>query len=638
MSIVAFLEQKGLPLLYADYANWPSVPEDTVRGKKRRERFLNLRTAATLYCESCGSLASVSKATGIPDSTLSYAFNRAMELDEDGRIYGERAFVKFAVRKDYESHNESANGLAGQFKRLLREHPDLEALVFECVKKSETLAETHKKFKNALYELGFTDDDYPLDSDSQGEWSLKALRKRLQREYFRDAALALGGEDAARNADVSQGLKLAFRVERAYQRIELDAHVLKAFFTIEIEELDGTVRTTTLKRLYVIAAIDSQSRAILGYHISMNGQPTIEDVASCLARVLDPTLDSQSDTLGFVAGQGVGLPDDIVLQTRYRAFSELAMDNALAHASPALHDNLIGHVCTTINLGKSRHPQGRALIEGWFKLLKKFLADPLPSATGSHPGDAKRRKPRTKARRYQISLADLEVLIESVIRGYNHEHPETTTGQSPLQKLKRSLMRTTGLVRRLRPGDRGLDFLFKRYYDATIAGSVKRGLRPYVQFKGAVYRNPQLSAMGSLIGKKVMLEVDIRDLRCIHCYLESGKSIGILQAQGGWANTPHSLQTRQAINRHRNRVRVRQSIGDYVQWYVASLANAEKRRADMPNITTRINDEIRRGLDKDRDDGLSGDGSSPKKPPSGSGHWSDIGPDIGLDEEDDEWT
>ena len=220
MSIVTMLMGKGLPLEYADYANWPKVPKKSVK-KKYRPRFLDLRGAAELYCAAGGSLLKVSEATGIPDSTLSHFFGKALELDEDGRIYGERAFVKFKVRKDYETHKEPGEGLAGQFKRLLREHPELEELVLRCVKKNKSLADTHSDFKDKLYELGYTDDDYPLDTDSQGEWSVDRLRTRLARKHFRAGALALGGEDAARNADVSNPLRLAFRLVRAYQRIEL---------------------------------------------------------------------------------------------------------------------------------------------------------------------------------------------------------------------------------------------------------------------------------------------------------------------------------------------------------------------------------------------------------------------------------
>lgn len=598
MSITTFLQRRGLSLEYAIYDNWPKVPIEAIEEDKR-PRFLSLRESIKLYCSKPISLYAVSKQTEVPESTLAYYFGRALEIDDDGRIVGERAFVRFMYRKGYEAHSDSNEGLAGQFQRLLSKHPILSEIVLKCVKKGESVALTHRAFKEALYELGFTDDDYPLDSDSQGEWSVKKLRKDLQKEHFRDAALAEGGEDAARNADVSQALQHLFKVTRPYQRIELDAHVLKAFFTVEIEELDGTVRTAVLKRLYVIVAIDTWSRAIVGYHISLNAQPTIEDVASCLAHVLDPELRNHSQILGYISKQGMGLPDEVVSRTRFRAFTELALDNALAHTSPALHKNLIGSVCSTINLGKSRHPQGRPLIEGWFKLLKKFLADPLPSATGSHPKDPKRRKPRTKAKHYQISLHDLETLMESVIREYNHQHPESTTGQSPLEKLKRFLLRSVGLTRRLRHGDRGLNFLYQRFYTATIAGSVKLGKRPYIQFMSATYRNEQLSVMGPLLGKKVTLKVDIRDLRCIEAFLPTGKSIGILRATGGWALTPHSLQTRRAIVRHRNRGRVSNSIGDQVAAYAESIAGAKKRNANTPNVLTRINQEVARGLARD---------------------------------------
>ena len=631
MSITTFLQQRGLPLEYAIYENWPKVQVEAI-DKKKRARFLALRESIKLYCKDPISLYAVSKQTKVSESSLAYYFRRALEFDDEGRIYGERAFVPFMVRKGYEAHSDDNKGLAGKFKRVLTKHPILKDVVLKCVKKGESLELTHSAFKQALYELGFTDDDYPLDSDSQGEWSVKKLRKDLQKEHFRAAALAEGGEDAARNADVSQALQHLFNVTRPYQRIELDAHLLKAFFTIDIEELDGTVRTAVLKRLYIIVAIDTWSRAILGYHISLNAQPTIEDVATCLAHVLDPELRDQSEILGYISKQGMGLPDEVVSRTRFRAFTELALDNALAHTSPALHANLIGYICSTINLGKSRHPQGRPLIEGWFKLLKKFLADPLPSATGSNPKDPKRRKPRSKAKHYQISLHDLEILLESVIREYNHQHPESTTGQSPIEKLKRFLLRSVGLTRRLRPGDRGLDFLYQRFYTATIAGSVKDGKRPYVQFKTATYRNEQLSAMGPLIGKQVTLKVDIRDLRCIEAFLPSGEPIGKLLATGGWARTPHSLQTRQAIVRHRNRARVRNTIGDHVAAFARDIASATKRNANTPNVLTRLNQEVRRGLARDAERG-NAPPATPQRDPAGR-VWLDIGSGTDLEGED----
>lgn len=636
MSIHHILQKRALPLKWSDYSKWPKVDVRCI-DEQHRDRFLALQDAAKLMCEGEHSLRDVHRITTIPPTTLSYYFNKALQLHEDGRINGERAFVRYQIRSEYTPSGEVMEGYSGQFKSLISQLPDLKDAIKIALVSGQKISDVHKAFKDTLYEHGFTDDDYPLNTDSQGEWSVRAYCKKLESEYFREIALAKGGRDAARNADTSQPMQLMFPVTRPYQRLELDAHMLHAIFTIDMEELDGTVRTATLKRLTIIAAIDSDTRAILGYRISMNTQSTIEDVVLTLAHVLDPLNDDAPDILGYVTGQGVGLPEALIEQCRFRVFDELALDNALAHTSPALHSCLIRHVTPTVNVGKSKHPEGRPLIEGWFKLLNRYLSDPLPSTTGSHPKDPKRRSPRKKALKYRISLGDLEALVETVIRHYNQQKPSTTHGRSPLDELRHRLAQRPGLVRTLRPCDQDLNFLFKRTYQATIAGSVARGERPYIQFLRAVYKNHQLSSMGALIGTKVTLIVDVRDLRCIEAVFSSGQSIGILNAQGGWAMTPHSLQTRRAINRHLNRERVRGTIGDYVRWYVANLAAKKKRNANTPNITTRINREIERGRARDAKNSTK---ETKDATPSrrSNRRWMDIGPDIELDEESAPWT
>ena len=631
MSIRHVLQARGLPLDLVDYAHWPKVDVRTIQNKKHRARFRNLQAAAQLFCGGGHSYRTVAAATGIAHTTIQYFIDRALKLHDDGRINGERAFVRFQVRAEHKATGQPVENYTCQFKALLDRHPSIKEVIRKSLIKGNVQADIHKDFVDHLTELGYSDDDYPLCTDSQASWSVWKLCKSLESKHFREIALAKGGRDAARRADASNPMRLLFPVNRPYLRVELDSHLLHAIFVVTIEELDGTERTVTLKRLSVLAAIDADTRAILGYRISMNAQPTIEDVALTLAHVLDPLDETARDVLGYQTGRGIGLPDSLIAQCRFRCFDELALDNALAHTSPTLHTALFEHVNCTVNLGKSAHPEGRALIEAWFKLLNRYLCKPLPSTTGSRASDPQRRSPAEKAMRYEISLHDLEALIETVIRGHNQKTPETTHGRSPLEQLRYRMSQLPGLVRRLRPCDRNLEFLFKRAYPATIAGSVARGDRPYVQFKRAVYKNQQLSSMGALIGTKVTLIVDIRDLRCIEAVLASGQSIGILQAQGGWALTPHSLQTRRAINRHINRTRIRGRIGDYVRWYVADLATNRKDSASTPNIVTRINREIEAGRNTDAED------DPPQENTPRTSSWArfiDIGPDLEFDEGD----
>ena len=631
MGVNENLSNHGRPLEMADMNGWPKVDPNTVK-KKHQKRFIEIRDAIRIYCGGVKSFRAVSALTGVPHTTLRYYFERALSLNDDGRINGERAFVRHAIREDYMPTGEATDGIAGQFKLLRKQYPEIDEIIRKGAFKGKTLDLIHGDVKDYLYEQGFTDDHYPLNTDTQGEWSVNQVLIRFRSQYFRQIALGQGGQDAGRRADTTQPLRLDFPVRRPYQRIELDAHTLHAMFTIDIEELDGEVRTTVLRRLIIIAAIDAETRAILGYRICMNSQPTVEDVCLTLVNVLDPQNADAADILGYVTGSGFGLPASFMDRLRYRAFNELALDNALAHTSPALHEALIGHVCTAVNCGKTAHPEGRPLIEGWFKKYAKFLADPLPSATGGAPRSPKRRHPTKKALHYRISLADLEALTEVVVREHNRGDLGTTTGRSPLQKLEYRLRRTPGLVRYLRPQDRNLDFLFHRYKPATIRGSVKTGTRPYIQFLNAAYRSPMLSAMGAMIGTKVTIRYDLRDLRTITAALPSGESLGVLAAQGAWGRTPHSLQTRRAINRHRNQHRVRDVQGDYVRWYVARLLSSKHRKASAANVVKRIDEERERA--KRRGDEHS-KGRPPKESRPSHDHWLDIGPDIDLYDEED---
>lgn len=632
MSVVSNLTGNGRPLELANVDTWPQVKKKSVK-KKHQKRFVQVRDAVRIYCKGVRSFRAVAQLTGLPASTIRYYYERALELNEDGRINGERAFVRHSCRADYMATGDATEGIAGKFKLLRKQHPEIDEIIRKGAFKGKTLDLIHGDVKDHLYKEGFTDDDYPLNSDSQGEWSVNQVLINLRSKYFRQIADAKGGQDAGRRASSTEPMRLDFPVRRPYQRIEIDAHTLHAMFTIDIEELDGEVRTTVLRRLTIISAIDAESRAILGYRICMNSQPTVEDVCLTLVNVLDPQNKDAADILGYVTGSGFGLPESFMDRLRYRTFNELALDNALAHVSPALHEALIGHVSCVINCGKSAHPEGRPLIEGWFKKFAKFLADPLPSATGGAPKSPKRRSPSKKARHYKISLADLELLAEAVIRAHNQGDLGVTTGRSPLQKLEYRLTRTPGLVRYLRPEDRNLDFLFYRYKEAAIRGSVATGTRPYIQFLNAIYRNHVLSAMGAMIGTKVTIRYDLRDLRTIETYLPSGESLGILAAQGGWGRTPHSLQTRRAINRHRNQHRVRDVQGDYVRWYVDRLLAAKTRKASTANVVKRIADERERAERRAQDD-------APDEPRRSDrpnlGYWLDIGPDIDLYEEDDE--
>ena len=171
MSVIDNLTGHGRPLEMANMEGWPTVDPQDVK-KKHRKRFVQIRDAIRIYCGGVKSFRAVAALTDVPHTTLRYFFERALELNEDGRINGERAFVRHAIRQDYMPTGEATGGIAGQFKLLRKQHPEIDEIIRKGAFKGKTLALIHGDFKDYLYEQGFTDDDYPLNTDSQGEWSV----------------------------------------------------------------------------------------------------------------------------------------------------------------------------------------------------------------------------------------------------------------------------------------------------------------------------------------------------------------------------------------------------------------------------------------------------------------------------------
>ena len=76
------------------------------------------------------------------------------------------------------------------------------------------------------------------------------------------------------------------------------------------------------------------------------------------------------------------------------------------------------------------------------------------------------------------------------------------------------------------------------------------GKRAYVCYKGAEYRNTQLSTGDYFIGHKITLSVDPRDISTVEAYDETGEYIGTLKAYGEFGTKSHSLKTRQMALQH----------------------------------------------------------------------------------------
>jgi hypothetical protein len=84
---------------------------------------------------------------------------------------------------------------------------------------------------------------------------------------------------------------------------------------------------------------------------------------------------------------------------------------------------------------------------------------------------------------------------------------------------------------------------------AIVRGSIQAGVKPHVKLYGARYSNPILKQTPGLIGKRIEVSIDLRDLRFVGARAESGEELGILQASPPWHLVPHTLEMRQSVMR-----------------------------------------------------------------------------------------
>ncbi|MGH8854604.1 MAG: Mu transposase C-terminal domain-containing protein [Telluria sp.] len=116
-----------------------------------------------------------------------------------------------------------------------------------------------------------------------------------------------------------------------------------------------------------------------------------------------------------------------------------------------------------------------------------------------------------------------------------------------------------------------------------IHGNTKTSVRPHINFLNVRYTSNILSSSSGLIGRKVRIYFDVRDIRTVKAFFEDGAELGVLTAAAPWCYTPHSLRVRSEIFRLKRLGKLKYKDGDdpVEAWekLKRSLAKKDKRAA-----------------------------------------------------------
>ena len=582
-----------------DYRTWPTIDLDLL-GPQTRTRTIKYREAIIALIDGSPQGAVLEK-FNLQRTSLYRAVKRCIRLHPDGNVWGFRALIGYARQKCYQRKwgdpKAKKTVATGKFTQLLERYPAIkEQIVALFLKKTElvTVHESripiktlHRTFLGRLKDAGVAQSEYPFDCKYCGYRAMGAFLKRVFEQNLVKAVKARHHRDVAdqlsRNGAVVPPKEPPVPT---MHRALADGHQLDCMMQVEMQSPQtGETLTVLLERPWLFLIFDYASRVILGYTLCLRPEYNEEDVLQAIENSLVPWQPRALTIPGLVYNPGAGFPSGIIPEMEYATWGEFWVDNAKAGLSKQVRSRIKQLTGSDINAGPVKMPERRALIERLFGSLERNGFQRLPSTTGSNPKDGRRDQPEAAVARFDIKLSEIEDLLDVLIANYNNSIHSSLHGRSPLEHLRHYLA-GGGFVAKV-PLDKRADLaLFTLNLTATIRGSFKDGKRPYITFAGVTYHNDVLSHSPDLVGKKITIHVNLKDVRSVRAYFPDGAELGILTARSHWGVTPHDLRTRRAIMSLKHKGLIQYLHGeDPIQTYLDYLSlKAETRKGSRGKL------------------------------------------------------
>jgi hypothetical protein len=215
----------------------------------------------------------------------------------------------------------------------------------------------------------------------------------------------------------------------------------------------------------------------------------------------------------------------------------------------------------------------------------------LPGTTGSSPESIERllNDPQGNIS-LLVELDELEDMVEVLVGDYNGTSHSGISNRTPLEAMAQLLERDASYLRTLPQVVQQNLCLLHEARIKPIKGD-NEGSRPHINFQDVRYTSPILSSSVTLIGKKLRVYFDVRDIRTVKAFFEDGAELGVLTAARPWCYTPHSLRVRQEIFRLKRAGKLQYREGDdpVERWakYKRQQARSSKRAAtDVAKATS----------------------------------------------------
>lgn len=578
----------SIPAHLKDCAKWPWIDAGLLSNSARL-RYESLRKGIEVYCRS-GQLSIAAKEAKTSPGNLHRVFARCVSSCADGQIAGWRALVPHIRLVKYERSLQSRNRAAkpGQFDLLLRTHPQIKACLddeilrlredkgkaYEAMKSLARLAD----FLRALcVNIGLTDADYPLNTESCARKALTRYVKKLIERNPKRGVLARYGKLAAQMLNLGTGVEplWALQALQPFDRISIDAHRVDCLGVVEFDTPSGPL-TALVERIWLVAVFDAYSRAALGYAICFDEEVSARTVEDALSMSLSSWKPRQLSSRVPAYSTNSGFPSGLFPLIMGTFGVLLTLDNALVHLSNQIAEKVRRRLGCTLSWGPCGAWYHNDTLERFFGSLTRLGFQRLPSSTGGCTSDPARREPELAAIQHKITIAEITDLADVLLARHNALGHSSLAGRSPLKVIDNFLASSNSLLF-ARPLPRPTGDVLELGHcllTVTVRGNVEKGRRPYIQMTGACYTSRKLSDSFWLIGERLNIQYcESGDFRQVVAYLPSGEFLGELHVLGQWALTPHTKWVREQVLKEIKRAKIHETDPDPIDTYIQNINN-----------------------------------------------------------------
>jgi transposase InsO family protein len=590
----------GAPI---DLDHWPEF-DPCALTKVKRKAFAARRQAVELYVAST-AVSAIEAQTGINRRQLYRLLAHCCTPHADGRAFGWRALVPYTHVATYQrtvkiQRQGDGAGSAGAFGLLLEGNPSLAAWIAEQIRAKRVsvdqlstddglrlrvrgLTKLHGAFLEQCRALRLTSADYPFNTDHMAIRSLaSAVRAECLRTFERGAHLAgashLKGMPKAMSKSTPGSAPIA---TQALDVVEFDGHRLDVRLKVVVRDPLGFEQEFEIERIWLLVIVDVWSRAVLGYHVSLNREYSRYDVIRTIENALAPHRPRQFTLPGVGYGDRGGFPSGKLTEIGYASWQWFKLDNAKANLAADVQYALADFVGCLIDAGPAHSPDDRPYIERFFGTVASSLSSRLPGYTGTNARDIRRALADPKGNlRLFVSLDELEDLLEASLAQYNASPHNGLNGRTPLEAVEHSVRGHGAMLNWLPEAKRRTLCLMHTPHTSTVRGYLDQGQRPHVNFHGVRYTNAVLASTALYLGRKLRLYYNSQDLRTVRAFADDGAEIGVLKAQGAWGEIVHDLKLRQEVVRLRGRKHLAGAMNHegLTQFIEDKLAKAKRSR------------------------------------------------------------